>query len=433
LRFLDKHPELERELAQAITADQLDAVFQKIVRLPERFRTPDVYGRRLYTQGLDALVPKIAKRMRLEDAPLGRPRSNDNVCILATRFYPTGGHGRIAMEIIERLQPAGAVTLLTDIYRELRYGDFFNQPTNTSFVGERACLVASSELLVERVLQAYLMLKAMRPTRIVLMSHPMDIVALLAAWPFRDVVEFVHHADHVPALGATLTFATHVDVTYSCHLACREAGLDAVYAGMAAPAAPAVPIRPDDGELRIATCGSVHKYRGAGRHRWADYVVAALAQPGARLFHIGETDEEFRNELVAALSAAGVALDRYVLLGYRPNLPAELAAQGIDVYLSSYPETGAKANLEAMLAGVPAIGPTDPSLPPLVQYRSPLPRWLPVASPDGLAAAIAQAKALRAELGGADAADAVARETGRFDAFVAGRPIPPASLGEAPR
>lgn len=424
MRFLYPQPELEQAFAAARTADDMDALLTRIVRLPERFRTPDIYGRRLFARGLDGLVPRMAAFMQLRDQP-ARERSNANVCILATRFYPTGGHGRIAQELIERLQPAGAVTLLTDIYRELRYADFFNQPTNRSFIGERACLVPGAELLVERVLETYMMLAAMRPTRILLMSHPMDLVAVLAAWPFRDVVEFVHHADHVPALGATLPFAAHVDVTYTCHLACREAGLDAAYAGMVAPLAPPVAPRARDGELRIATCGSVHKYRGQARHRWADYVVAALSRPGTRLFHIGETDEAFRSELVAALTAAGIALDRYVLTGYRPSLPAELAAQGADAYLASYPETGAKANLEAMMAGVPVLVPGDDDQPPLVRYRSPLPGWRAVSEPGDLDAGLDWARARRT--GPQDAADiaALAQEAARFDDFAAGRPLAP--------
>jgi hypothetical protein len=294
---------------------------------------------------------------------------------------------------------------------------------------EDALVLLSSDSMLERVVEAYMILAAMRPSRIILMSHPMDITAVLAAWPFRDVVDFIHHSDHVPGLGATMPFSAHVDLTYTCHLACKEAGLDPLYAAMTAPSAePAKSLTPKRG-LRIATCGSIHKFRGKGRYRWADYVVAALQEPGSELIHIGKTDEAFLNEMRATLAAASIPLERYVLADFQPNLPSELAKWEADVYLSSYPEPGAKANLEAMMAGVPTIVPIDSDLPPLVRYRMPLPHWLPVESPDQLAPAIAEVRRQAAAMGDAERAT-LAREAGRFDDFVALRRPPPTPEGD---
>ncbi|MBU1378800.1 MAG: hypothetical protein KKE02_20840 [Alphaproteobacteria bacterium] len=428
MRFVYQNTELERELDGATTPDALEAVFQKIAQIPRLFRTPAIYGQKLFAKGFDALIPRVAARLRLEDQP-SPPKSNDNVCILATRFYPSGGHTRVAQDIIGRLQPAGVSTVLTDITDELRYRPLLNQATNQTFLGERALVLLSSKLLVERVLETYMILKAMRPSRIVLMSHPMDIVAVLAAWPFRDIVEFVHHADHIPSLGATLPFSAHADLTYTCHLACREAGLDAVYAGMTAPTAqPTTPLTPKTG-LRIATCGVIHKYQGKGRYRWADYAVAALRQPGVELVHIGSTDEAFQNELRNALGAAKISLDRYILAGFQPNLPAELGKWEADIYLSSYPEPGGKANLEAMSAGVPTIVPIDANLPPLIRYRLPMPHWVTVNRPDRLGDAIAEVQRLAATMGETERT-IIAREAIRFDDFAAGRRPPGTPEGD---
>lgn len=428
MRFIYRNAELERELDQASTVQAMEAAFEKITRIPEQFRTPEIYGRTLFARGLDALIPRVADRLRLVDRP-APAKSNDRVCILATRFHPTGGHTRVAQDVIERLQPAGASVVLTDLFRELRYLPLFNQPTHQTFMKENALVLLSADSMLERIVEAYMVLAAMRPSRIILMSHPMDIVAVVAAWPFRDVVEFLHHSDHVPALGATVPFSAHVDLTYTCHLACKEAGLDPLYAGMTAPkAAPATSPTPKRG-LRLATCGSIHKYRGKGRYRWADYVVAALQAPDSELIHIGSTDEAFQNELRDALAAASISLDRYVLAGFQPNLPSELAKWQADVYLSSYPEPGAKANLEAMMAGVPTVVPIDSDLPPLVRYRMPLPHWQPVESPDQLAPAIAEVRRQAAAMGDAERAT-LAREAGRFDDFVAGRRPPPIPPGD---
>lgn len=424
MRFLYQKPELEQELAAATAVEDIEKAFAKVIDLPGDFRTPEVYGRALFAKGLDTLIPRLARRLKLKDAPRAA-KSNDNVCILTTRIYQTGGHSRVAADLIERLQPAGAVVMMTDVYRHLRHWQLFSQPGNQSFLKERACVLLSSPMLVERVLEAYMILEAMRPSRIILMSHPMDIVAAIAAWPFRDVVEFVHHGDHVPSLGATLPFSAHVDVTYTCHLACREAGLNPAYAGMATSAVETAPPRSAAPGLRIATCGSIHKYRGAGRHVWTDYAVAALRRPDSELIHIGATDEAFQNEVRQALAAAAIPAERYVFAGYQPSLPAELAKRGADVYLSSYPETGGKANLEAMMAGVPAIVPIERGLPPLVEFRLPLPRWIPVAEPADLPGALTRAKAVGETLHTPEQAAALAREIGRFDDYAAGRPVAP--------
>lgn len=435
MRFVFEQPDLEKALAEARTMEALEDVFYRIGQLPERFHTPDIYGRRLFAKGLDELIPQIAGLLRLDDVPRS-PKSNDTVCILATQFYRTGGHTRVVADVIQRLQPQGACLLVTDIYREQRVAQLFLEGTPRTHLRERAFVLCTAPTLVERVLETYMMLAAMRPSRIIMATHPMDIVAAVAAWPFRDAVEFLHHADHFPSLGATLPFSSHVDLTYTCHLACREAGLAPIYAGMAAPAvvSPSAPVADPGQGLRIATCGSPHKYRGrgGGRHRWADYAVAALRQPGAQIIHVGPTDDALIQELTSALGAASIPLDRYVLTGFQPSLPDQLAKYGVDAYLSSYPETGGKANLEAMMAGVPVIVPLDDTLPPLVQYRSPLPRWTPVTSPDALPDAIAEAQALRAGFEGPADAAALAREAARFDDYVALRPVAPTEEGRLP-
>lgn len=430
MRFIYRNAELERELSLASTMEAVETAFRKIAELPSQFRTPAIYGQSLFATGFDELIPRLARRFRLVDRPTAS-KSNDNVCILATRFYPSGGHTRVAQDIIARLQPAGVTTLLTDILDELRYRSLFQQETNTSFLNERALVILSADTLVERVFEAYMTLVAMRPSRIVLMSHPMDIVAVLAAWPFRDIVEFIHHSDHAPSLGATLPFSAHVDLTYTCHLACREAGLDPIYAGMTSPeASPSTEIAPARKTgRRIATCGVIHKYRGSGLFRWADYAVAALQEPGSELIHIGNTDAAFLTEMREALSAADIGLDRYILAGFQPNLPAELARWQPDVYLSSYPEPGGKANLEAMTAGIPTIVPIDANLPPLVRYRLPMPHWLTIERPDQLADAIAEVRSLCATIGDAEQS-VIDREVGRFDTYVAGGRPPPTPEGD---
>ncbi|MCR5873931.1 hypothetical protein LRS10_06950 [Phenylobacterium sp. J426] len=419
-------PELEREIADAPDFDAFEAALRKLTDLRQGFREPGVYGQKLYLKGLDDLIPTITRGLSLPDVP--GERSNAQVVILATRFYRTGGHSQVAFDVARRLGPDAVTVIFTATDEgELSYRKLLGGPHRTEQLQERASLVLSSATLTERILELYRLLLALRPTRIILMSHPTDVVAVAGAWPFRAVTEFLHHADHVPALGATLPFARHVDLTFTCHQACRAAGLAAEYAGQAAPAAAdAASERAPGKVLRLATCGSPHKYAGRRGHAWRDYAAAALRRPAAELIHIGTADEAMRQDIRSALEAAGVDPQRYVFAGVVPSLGRALVERDIDVYLSSYPETGARANLEAMAAGIPVVLPVAPDdEAPLTRFSLPLRRWIEARTPDDLPAAIDQALALSPSLRTPEAHAELRRELARFDDYVALRPLAP--------
>ena len=413
--------DLEQDCAAAQTTEAVEAVLQKIYKVTPRLRDPANFGRKLFTPGLDALIPLLAARLQLTDVT--QTKSNDRVCIVATRFYDTGGHTRVAQDIMAGLGPDRRATMIfTDLRGEIRYRVLFASRRLRSHLGEHACLILSAGSLTERIVELYMMLRAARPTRIMLMCHPFDPVAVIACWPFRDVVEFIHHVDHIPGFGASAPWSAHVDVTYACHLACRSYGLPAVYAGMTSPKTDAPARAPTPGRLRFATCGDQHKFRGPGERAWTDYAAAILATPGAELFHIGPASDDFQQEVHGALSAAGIDPARYVFAGIKPSLPAALAELEIDIYFSSYPAGGGKAILEAMVAGVPVIIPADAGVPPLMQFDLPLKHYVKLSSPDEVSAAVAMALDLAREMRTPLELENRDREIGRFAAFVAGQP-----------
>lgn len=423
MKYVYEQATLERELDAATTEETLEAALRNIGVLSRTFRDPKIYGRRLFSTGLDALVPKVARRLNLRDVTLAK--SNDNVCIVGTEFFRTGGHSRVALDIIERFpQERRPVVFGTKIYSNYSYTSLLQHPELNSGMGERASVGLTSPTLVGKIVELYMILLVMRPTRIFLMAHPMDLVAVLATWPFRSIVDFLHHADHVPSIGATLPFSSHVDVTYTCHLACREAGFDAIYSGMSARRAEAPASERHEGKsLRIATCGSSHKYEGARRYRWLDYAVAALNAPGSELIHIGPTKPEFEAEIRNALASAGIAPERYVFAGWAASLGEELVKREVDVYLSSFPETGGKANLEAMGVGVPVIIPMGADMPPLTRFNLPLNHWLEIDRPDELAEALDKARALSRAMREPAEVARLEAELSRFDDYVALRPV----------
>lgn len=425
-RFTYAAAEVERALAEAREFPALDQALADVMNLREGFREPEIYARTLYCTGIDALVPRVARGLNLLDRP-APGKSNDNPVIVATKFYGTGGHTQIARDIVARLPADATAAIYTDVYSELRYHALQAFPGLRSDLGERATLILDAASPSARILELYAMLAALRPTRIVLMCHPMDIVAVAGCWPFRDVVDFIHHVDHVPAVGAALPFSGHVDVTYTCHLACRGEGLDAVYAGMAAPRAPpsARPPRPPGRPIRIATSGNPHKFKGRRSYGWTDFAVAALRRPDTEIVHIGPAHDWLRDEVGQALAGAGVDPARYVFQGFVPSLHAALLELETDVYLSSFPEPGGKASLEAMAAHLPMILPVPHDQPPLARFRLPLHRWIEIERPDQLPAALDAALALGDALRSPAEVARLEAELARFDRWVAGeRPAP---------
>ncbi len=419
-----ENPALTQELRGASSVDTIEAALDKISRLVPTFAAPEIRGRQMFSPSLDAAIPELVRKLRLADVP--GTKSNENVCIVATRFYPTGGHSKVAADIARIVGRASVSIVLTDIYRQLRHTQLMNGPESFGPFQARSLQILTAPTMIEKIIELYMALAAIRPTRIFLIQNHMDLTAVAGVWPFRDIVEFVHHADHLPTLGATLPFSAHVDLTYTCHLACRAQGLQPTWAGMtvenAGAGVPASP--PASPPRRIATCGSVNKYRQPGRYRWVDFAVAALESNQAEFLHIGPVDAAFEADIGAGLTAANVDPARYKFLGAMPDLRQALIDQQVDAYLASYPESGGKAALEAMAAGVAPVVPVPDELGPLFKFDLPLDSWVRVSAPGEVANALMRSAPLSAALRSPQGRQALADEFGRFEAYIAGRPAP---------
>lgn len=418
MQFEFRAPRQERALVEANTFEAMEDALRGVLSLQARLGDPALRGYQMFSLGLDALVPRIAAKLQLPDSNLSE--GGGDACIVATQFYAVGGHTKVADDISAIVGRDNITAILTDAFGKLRQRQLLARVTGREHGPQRSLVLLSAPTLIDKIIELYTIVAALRPSRIFLMSHHMDVVAPVALWPFRDHVEFVHHADHLPTLGATMPFAKHVDLTFRCHQACREAGLNPVYAGMTAPIpsgeVPRLPFSTPE-RVRIATCGSQNKYWGGGAHSWGEYAAAALLEPGSELLHFGPVDDRIRADVAAALAARAIDPARYVFAGPVPNLAKALADHEVDVYLGSYPESGGKASLEAMAVGLRPIIPLDLNTPPLLRIDYPIPTWRPVASPDEVAVAIGELRGRTRQDVEHDLA-LVRREAARFDDYV---------------
>jgi hypothetical protein len=429
LDFIYENPEIEGELRAAGSLDALEAALQKISRLVPSFMSPAIRGRQMFCPGLDAAIPELVRKLKLADVPL--TKSNENVCIVATRFYNTGGHSKVAADITRIIGRPNISIVATDIYRQLKQRQLMKGQASLGPFEARSFVILSAPTMLEKIVELYMVLAAIRPSRIFLIQNHMDLTAVAGVWPFRSVVEFVHHADHMPTLGATLPFSGHLDLTYTCHLACKEAGLDPTWLGMTVEGAGqgARSSRGDLARLRIATCATNHKYRQPARHRWADFVIAALQRPGAEFLHIGPWDEPFADEVHGALAAAGIDPARYRFMGPVANLRQTLVDEGVGAYVASYPDSGGKATMEAMAAGIAPIVPVAEDLGPLLHLDLPLEWWVRISDPAQLPDALERSLALSERLSSVEGQGSLREEFNRFEAHIAD----PSPGGDHPR
>ncbi|CAN7558984.1 glycosyltransferase [Phenylobacterium sp. LjRoot225] len=430
MEFEYRRPDVEQALLSAKDVASLEAALTATAGLKADLDDPAIRGHQMFSPGLDAAIPTVARRLDLHDVPL--TKTNDRICIVATRLYEFGGHSKVASDIAAIVGPGDTTVVYTDIDRELRHQNLLNLRRTPADNRHRADLLLGANTLVGKILELYNLMAAVRPGRIFLLTHHFDMVALIALWPFRSVVEYLHHADHLPTLGATLPWSAHADLTWGCHTTCQRAGLNPTYVGLTVtPTALTTPSTtggktPD--RLRIATCGHSAKYRGAGTYRWLDFAVAALQRPGAEIVHFGDAEDAFQREIRQGLAEAGVDPAAYVFAGLTPGLAEDLRAREVDVYLSSYPVSGGKAIVEAMSAGLPPIVPLDPDCPPLLRFDFPTDIWVEVSRPQDINGAIDAALAKRAAMAGAG--DPIAAEVERFNAYVR---TPPAATPPAAR
>jgi hypothetical protein len=419
LQYEYRRPDVEAALQTAGSVDALEAALRAALELMGDLGKPEVYGHSLYATGMDAALPSVAAKLGLADVAAGR--ADGGACIVVTQLYTQGGHSKVAYDISQLIGAEQTTVVMTDAYGRVNPLSLINARRAPSPLARRADLLLRAPNLVGKVLELYNILAALRPSRIFMLTHHFDVVAPIALWPFRDVVEFLHHADHLPSLGATLPWKAHVDLTWTCHRACRAAGLSPRYVGMTVrpdpvapePSAPKAPGAP----FRVATCGPMAKYRGRASFGWVDLAAAVLGEPGTELLHIGPADEGFQAEMRQALERRGRDPARYRFTGAVPSLTAELRRSGVDAYLASFPASGGKANLEAMSLGLPTFVPVDPASAPLLQFDHPSGGWVRVSSPDELTTALRAA--MGREGARAPAAD-VRQELEQFEAYVLG-------------
>jgi hypothetical protein len=278
---------------------------------------------------------------------------------IAARLYETGGHtaligdymraagGRPALLALTNMDNLGAA-IPAKILAYLKLAP--SQIVICTEASRRGKLVWLATLLARR-----------RPARVFLFTHPQDSAAIAACQPSPGrCYVFVHHVDRRPSLGAFMTDAVHVDLTPFCFHCCRQqAGIaDNLFLPIVAPDLGCrrfLRPRPDFRGLTTASSGSADKFRLDYRPNYPEAVAALLSLTGGRHFHMGSLSCRYLKRLSATLARYGIAADRFRIIQAVPSLWRALEDIKVDLYIGSFPLRGARASVEVMGSGTPAL------------------------------------------------------------------------------
>jgi SAM-dependent methyltransferase len=344
-------PAAEAALARLVDEGQINAALALTVRaVHQTYRRSEIAHRALYYPGLDAQLARLALPHEGTAA-----RGEGGTLIVATELYAIGGHSRVLEDLAREVERPRVV--LTDLFDTLHA-----EPASLQALRERLHPVPI-EVLAPGTYEAKARALAARaaaldPARIFHFGHHQDPLPLVALLRHPAPQWVVHHADHNPSLGPTLSGLGHIDCTASLREICARS--------LARPAH-RLPLHVSDrGVARwpqpvrgrgfsVATSGHAAKFARDGAVALQAIVRATLSAIDGRFFHIGPLDDAWRDEIRSHLAAHGLDADRFVALGSVPSVWQALKDCGAAFYIGSAPVSGGRAAVEAQGCGLPVL------------------------------------------------------------------------------
>ena len=277
------------------------------------------------------------------------------VVFVLSRLQASGGHTAVLADIV-RLGDSPATVLITGV----------GGPTNRRAIEHRFSGIANlhfeyapSGLRLPKLAWLQRRLLMLDPDTVWLLNHHQDSVAVAAVQPNqRYVLKYLHHGDHHLCLGVFLPFGEHFDLHPMGYHSCRDVLL--IPANKYLPLVAhdrghtAVAGRADDARALI-TCTA------AGRNKievpywlsYAEVIPAVLRKNLGQHIHIGRLSLAFRFRIWLTMRRMGVPSRSFVYIPYVNSVWQALKDYRVDVYISSFPYSGARTLVEVMGAGIP--------------------------------------------------------------------------------
>ena len=206
-------------------------------------------------------------------------------------------------------------------------------------------------------------LTEIRPTRLFLFHLPGDPIPVAAAAAgLAGKLYLAHHADARPCLGLHLDGMLALELHPFGAASSRVLGIPHEMLPLTAPdpgPRPAGFLR--RGTLTTAACGRKSKFRLDSQPSYPQAVLTILQSTQGRHAHFGPLLDEVLGEIHRLLRAHSIPADHFIHVPWVPSLGQALWDHGCDVYLSSFPVDGARANAEVAASGTPFLKRVSPA------------------------------------------------------------------------
>jgi glycosyltransferase involved in cell wall biosynthesis len=353
--------EVEQSVHSCLEHKDLDGALDAIKAAVDSIINNQRSVARVYaSRRLDGLCELVAKTMR-HAPPFGADKQSQDggTVILATELAAAGGHVEVIRDLV-RLgsTPAPMQLFLTDSFQRI---DEAAQQGYAASMGVPVS-IAKKDGSGARMRETLAYLTSQRPHTVVVLAHNQDSVSIVTALACRAMrVVFVHHGDHHLSLGVTCPSFEHVDLSNFAFFNCRHALGLTNNRFWPLTLASEKALRHDGTFLReghAVTCcvGRPEKFDDPSyQHQYQDLIGLILQSTGGRHVHIGPLSDEQLQRMQRSLQTHGIEASRLTHIPWVPSVSRALIEHGVDLYMTSFPYGGGKAQVEAMATGLPVL------------------------------------------------------------------------------
>jgi len=316
---------------------------------------PEFIGTKVFTPYFDQVLEAIEFEFT---NVIAREHKLANV-VIASEVYDYGGHTKVIQEILASVE--NPVLIITDIYDRFAKNHLFEK---VAALFNCPVLILPSEAYLDKAKRLAAFINSCAKNVFVLTHHE-DAVATAACQKALDAkYYFVHHADHNPALGNTVSHFNHVDLFEPMAKLCaQDLNKSVIFLPTSSHDSGAKTFDYPIQQFSTVTAGSAGKFVMNGDLNLSSIVQESLQTCGGKHYHFGELSAEQVLLIQDNLAQASIDPALFVYMGNVPSLWESLLAIDAHIFLGSAPTPGGKSNLEAsgaaypLLAYVPADAP----------------------------------------------------------------------------
>lgn len=367
-----KFSNFERKFLECRKSNDNEAALSLIFRAANYVASNRLHvGQALFFRQLDSCLKNICQSSELKKQFAGQflPRPKEDAVVIASEVYSAGGHG----QIIKRLSSAiNSHLIFTDPFFRCTYDSKAEVPNNIGINFSSVCTL-SGRTHVTKIYQCLEFLEKLNPGILFLVGHHQDVVPIAVGLMFAEArrTVFLHHADHLPSLGASINFPVHYDFRSEIRSICGKY-LERAHVLPTPVSEFGGRVKAPGERIVLATSGTFIKFEGnCGGISYPDVVLKILSCEFVEKYvHIGEISGAVLSSIQSGISQNEKMHKKFVRVDRVPSVAEYLVQEGINGYIASFPTTGAMAAAEAQSVGCPVIYPDDTLAPSLCESES---------------------------------------------------------------